>query len=82
MIKDGTLPVPGFIKIDVEGGEREVLSDLSDIISSARPGMLVATHGKECREYAENFLTKNNYSFRVLNPEAVSGDTEIIAIPL
>ncbi len=82
MIKDGTLPVPGFIKIDVEGGEREVLSDLSDIISSARPGMLVATHGKECREYAENFLNKNNYSFRVLNPEAVSGDTEIIAIPL
>lgn len=81
MIKDGSLPVPGFIKIDVEGGEREVLANLSDIISSARPGMLVATHGQECREYTENFLSENNYSFRVLNPEAVSGDTEIIAIP-
>ena len=81
MIKDGTLPVPGFIKIDVEGGEKEVLANLSDIISSARPVMLVATHGKECREYTENFLSEKNYSFRVLNPEAVSGDTEIIAIP-
>lgn len=81
MIKDGSLPVPGFVKIDVEGGEREVLKNLSDIISSARPGMLVATHGKECRAYTENFLAENNYSFRVLNPEAVSGDTEIIAIP-
>ncbi len=81
MINDGSLPVPGFIKIDVEGGEREVLANLSDIIYSARPGMLVATHGKECRDFTENFLNKNNYSFRVLNPEAVSGDTEIIAIP-
>jgi len=81
MINDGSLPVPGFIKIDVEGGEREVLANLSDIIYSARPGMLVATHGKECRDFTENFLDKNNYSFRVLNPEAVSGDTEIIAIP-
>jgi len=58
-----------------------VLANLSDIICSARPGMLVATHGKDCRDFTENFLDKNNYSFRVLNPEAVSGDTEIIAIP-
>ena len=81
MVKDGSLPVPDFIKIDVEGGEKEVLSNLRDIISSARPGILVATHGKECRDFTEKFLTENNYSFRVLNPEAVSGDTEIIAVP-
>jgi len=81
MVNDGFLPVPDFIKIDVEGGEREVLSNLKDIISSARPVMLVATHGKECRDFTENFLDENNYSFRVLNPEAVSGDTEIIAVP-
>jgi hypothetical protein len=81
MIKDGSLPVPDFIKIDVEGGEITVLENLSDVISSSRPKMLVATHSKECRDFTENFLDKNNYSFRVLNPEAVSGDTEIIAIP-
>ena len=81
MIKDGSLPVPDFIKIDVEGGEITVLKNLSDVIASYRPKMLVATHGKEYRDFTENFLEKNNYSFRVLNPEAVSGDTEIIAIP-
>jgi len=27
MVKDGSLPVPDFIKIDVEGGEKEVLSN-------------------------------------------------------
>lgn len=79
-IKAGTLPVPDFIKIDVEGGEIEVLKDLAGVISSKHPIMLVATHGKEYRDFTEEFLKKNNYSFRVLNPEAVSGDTEIIAI--
>ncbi|HBE43647.1 MAG TPA: hypothetical protein DDW27_21120 [Bacteroidales bacterium] len=81
MIKEGSLPVPDFIKIDVEGGEIVVLNDLAGVISSERPKMLVATHSKECRDFTEDFLKKNNYSFRVLNPEAVSGDTEIIAIP-
>jgi FkbM family methyltransferase len=81
MVKDGSLPVPDFIKIDVEGGEIEVLKGLKHVISSARPKILVATHRPECREFVEDFLKQNNYSFQVLNPEAVSGDTEIIAIP-
>ena len=33
MIKDGTMPVPNFIKIDVEGGEREVLPGISSQIN-------------------------------------------------
>ncbi|NLN31582.1 MAG: FkbM family methyltransferase [Bacteroidales bacterium] len=81
LIKRGVLPFPDFIKIDVEGGEMKVLADLEEFISVKQPKMLVATHGKECRDFTETFLRKNNYSFRVLNPEAVSGDTEIIAIP-
>ncbi len=81
LIKRGVLLSPDFIKIDVEGGEMEVLADLEEFISLNHPKMLVAVHGKECRDFTETFLGKNNYSFRVLNPEAVSGDTEIIAIP-
>ncbi len=81
LIKNGMLPSPDFIKIDVEGGEISVLTDLDEFISLNRPKMLVATHGKECQDFTEAFLGKNNYSFRILNPEAVSGDTEIIAIP-
>lgn len=81
LIKRGVIRPPDFIKIDVEGGEMEVLTDLEEFISREHPKMLVATHGKECRDFTENFLRKNKYSFRVLNPEAVSGDTEIIAIP-
>lgn len=60
MVKDGSLPVPDFIKIDVEGGEKEVLKSLDNVISSAHPKILVATHGKECRTFTEDFLNKKN----------------------
>jgi len=81
MVKEGQLPVPGFIKIDVEGGEIEVLKGLKFVVTSARPKILVATHTPACLKFAEEFLNSHNYRFRVLNPDAVSGDTEIIAIP-
>jgi FkbM family methyltransferase len=81
MVKDGELPLPDFIKIDVEGGEIELLKGLEYVISSARPKILVATHFPECHKYAENFLNRHNYRFQVLNPDGVAGDTEIIAVP-
>jgi FkbM family methyltransferase len=81
MVKEGTLPVPGYIKIDVEGGEINVLKDLQNIIKSSRPKLLVATHNPECHTFVLDFLSKNKYSFTILNPDSIKGDTEIIALP-
>jgi FkbM family methyltransferase len=81
MIKEGILPVPGYIKIDVEGGEINVLKDLQNIIHSSRPKLLVATHNPECHKFVLDFLSKNRYSFTILNPDSIKGDTEIIALP-
>ncbi|MCX6326193.1 MAG: FkbM family methyltransferase [Bacteroidia bacterium] len=81
MVKDGSLPSPGFIKIDVEGGEIEVLKGLKDVIFSARPKMIVATHNPECHKYVVDFLRQNKYRFEILNPDSIKGDTEIVALP-
>lgn len=81
MVKEKSLPVPTFIKIDVEGGEICVLKGLEDVIANARPKMVVATHNEECHLFVLNFLKKYNYNFTILNPGAVKGDTEIIALP-
>jgi len=81
MVEEGELPLPDFIKIDVEGGEIEVFKGLEQVISSARPKILVATHKPECRKFVEDYLRKKNYRFEILNPEAIAGDTEIIALP-
>jgi FkbM family methyltransferase len=81
LISEGTLPMPTFIKIDVEGGEIGVLKDLERVITVSRPKMVVATHNRECHSFALEFLEKHNYSFKILNPESVKGDTEIVALP-
>ncbi len=78
MVKDNTLPPPGFIKIDVEGGEIEVLKGLKDVVASCKPKMLVATHNPDCHEYVLNFMEENGYHFEILNPGSVDGDTEIM----
>ena len=82
MVRDGTLPPPGFIKIDVEGGEIEVLKGSKEVISNSRPKMIIATHNPECYQYVIDFLNRNMYHFEVLNPDSIKGDTEIVALPL
>jgi FkbM family methyltransferase len=81
MVEDGSLPVPGFIKIDVEGGEIEVLKGSKKVISKYKPKMIIATHNPECYQYVIDFLNRNMYRFDVLNPDPVKGDTEIVALP-
>ncbi len=81
MVKDGRLPPPDFIKIDVEGGEIEVLSDLRQLIAEKRPRMVIATHNDECHDFVTGLLQELDYNFEVLNPNRTDGDTEIIALP-
>jgi FkbM family methyltransferase len=81
MVREGELPSPDFIKIDVEGGEIEVLKGLNEVVNRYRPKMIIATHNPECYRFTVDFLNHNNYSFEVLNPDSIKGDTEIIALP-
>jgi FkbM family methyltransferase len=81
LISEGTLPMPTFIKIDVEGGEIEVLKGLEKVIASSRPKMVVATHNPECHSFVLGFLEKHSYRYQILNPDSIKGDTEIVALP-
>lgn len=80
MVSEGELPPPDFIKIDVEGGEKDVLKGLTGVISNFKPRLIVATHDTECYNFTTAFLHDNGYSFEVLNPNPVKGDTEIVAL--
>lgn len=82
MVRDRIIPVPGFIKIDVEGGEVMVIKSLEKIISSVRPKLIVATHTSGNHKFVVDFLNSNRYKLEVLNPGTQKGDTEIIALPV
>lgn len=82
LVKCGEIPPPTFVKIDVEGGETEVLKGMKKVIAASRPKMVIATHNDECQKYVVEFLKTVNYRFEILNPGRVKGDTEIIALSL
>jgi FkbM family methyltransferase len=79
--RDGELPRVDFLKIDVEGGEVDVLKGGSDLIHDQLPVILVATHGHALHEEVVRFLDDLGYRHRVLDAGGSSGDTEILAIP-
>jgi FkbM family methyltransferase len=54
------LPV-SFIKIDVEGAEKEVLQGLQVTLSRARPALLVEYHAAENRDWVRAWLKKRGY---------------------
>lgn len=64
------LPVPrdrpGFIKIDVDGGEATVLKSGRSLLSEARPLLLVETHSAALEENCIGFLTELGYRCRVI----------------
>lgn len=81
-VSDGKLPKPDFIKIDVEGGELEVLKGCYKTISTYKPKLLVATHSEILHKNVLSVLDQHGYSYEVLEPESSTGDTEIMAVPL
>jgi FkbM family methyltransferase len=82
MVDSGLLPLPTFVKIDVEGGEINVLKGLEKVIRNARPKMVIATHNKTCHDFVLDFLERNNYKYEVFLPTGLRGDTEVAALPL
>jgi FkbM family methyltransferase len=81
MYEEGILPKPDFIKIDVEGGEIQVLQGCDKVISTCKPTLLIATHGPETHAFVTSFLNNHHYRYEILNPGGSKGDTEIIALP-
>ncbi len=79
--ENGELPRPDFLKIDVEGGELEVLDGAERLIQSCRPKILVAVHCEATFQGTKEFLERLDYEMEILNPDAVRGDTEIMALP-
>ncbi|SVC55687.1 uncharacterized protein METZ01_LOCUS308541 [marine metagenome] len=74
-------PLPDFLKIDIEGGEVNALNGAKKLLTQVRPKLLVATHGKKESSFVLHLLEQNKYEYEILNPDAIKGDTEILAFP-
>jgi hypothetical protein len=74
-------PDPDFLKMDIKDAEIGALDGARKTIERACPVLLVATHGDREHAFVLDYLEQYDYVHEVLNPDAIKGDTEIIAFP-
>jgi FkbM family methyltransferase len=84
LIREGTVPRPDLIKIDVEGAETDVLEGAAETLATARPVLFVDLHNTNGP--IERILDQHGYDARVLGGGAMRisdarWDAEVIAIP-
>ena len=68
LIGGNGLPAPAVIKMDIEGGECLAIDGARELLVSARPMILLATHGPAIRARAKSLLRDIGYDMAPLAP--------------
>ena len=79
MLAEGRLPPPAFMKIDVEGGEADVLSGALRTLRAHRPRILLSTHGYAIHERCCALLEREGYRLDLLIDGEVDGNYMLLA---
>jgi hypothetical protein len=59
--------IPGFVKIDVEGAEADVLRGSQVLLSKYRPALVIETHSPQLEQVCQEILVAHGYRPRVVN---------------
>ena len=81
LLNQGQIGKPKLIKMDVEGAEQDVLAGAEQTIQSARPVMIISTHGPENFTGVSKFLDRHGYRAEVLPGKEDAPGKEIVALP-
>jgi len=73
------LPVPNYMKIDVEGTELLVLKGAEVTIAKHHPTLLLSIHGRDIREQCCRFLEAFNYHLEPIRTACLETTDEILA---
>ncbi len=77
LLKNGELPPPNCLKIDVEGGEAGVLRGAQEILQRIRPVIFVATHGPVVHRECVEILNAARYAVTTIG----DAKDELLAMP-
>jgi len=80
--RQGRLPRPDFIKVDVEGAERDVLEGGRGLLAAAKPKLLLSIHSLELNTWVQQFLRGLGYEMTFVKGNPTSVDPEIFAAPI
>lgn len=59
--------IPDFIKIDIEGGERNLLDGSYDIIKNKNINMIIELHSQEIEDIITKKLNKHDINYNIVN---------------
>jgi len=79
LIARGELPVPDYLKIDVEGAEMNVFTGAKSLLSTAHPTIFLATHGDDIHKQCCQFLTSLGYEIQPIGAKNVEQTDELFA---
>jgi len=82
LIARGEIPIPDYIKIDVEGHEKSVLVGAKSMLANAHPTIFLAIHGRPVLQQCRQLLESLGYKLKALdgnNLAQLPKNTEIIA---
>lgn len=80
LVCSGRFEYPDFVKIDVEGGEMEVLLGANTIIEEAHPTIFLATHGDTLRVQCHEYLSSKNYRINPIGNDPIKVSDEVVAV--
>jgi hypothetical protein len=78
-MEDERFRPPDFIKVDVEGGEADVLRGAMKLLAQYHPTLFLATHGPEVEERCLEALRGLGYRWSALSRESKPGFAEYLA---
>lgn len=78
-IKNRKLPIPNFLKIDVEGAEFLVLKGAQNLLKVNHPIIFISIHSDSLREECFNFLLSLGYNLFSIKEKDLNKANEILA---
>lgn len=77
LLRDGSLPAPDFMKIDVEGHEMKVLYGAKRTLAISRPDLLIEFHSESLWNDTNTFLAGFGYQCRTIRHPHYPADGEM-----
>jgi FkbM family methyltransferase len=80
LVLNDEIPLPDYIKIDVEGAEFLVISGAKSMLAKHQPTIFLAAHGIEVHQQCITFLHSIGYKLLSINSKNIDETSEILAM--
>ncbi|MBI5648838.1 MAG: FkbM family methyltransferase [Chloroflexi bacterium] len=79
LVLDGGIPMPEYMKIDIEGAEFLALAGAKSILAKSHPTIFLATHGSTVHQACCEFLQTLGYRLQSIDGLNLEQSSEILA---